>query len=332
MRSKLARSLPLSIKGSEIGVETPLLIPSFSSKAEVDIRSVFEALQPAITYSFLVSAYDIFYCGVEVPETAPAEVLFLDSGGYEVSKDHDRMDPMYVTGEPRCWTRANHRQVVSGLDTVMPTFVTAFDHPEFRQPLACQIDIALEFFKDFPQFGREILIKPGSADERLLNIHDIYSQVHRFNEFDIIGVTEVELGDSIIERMENIARLRQVMDSTGVIRPLHIFGSLDPVCTPLYFLSGADIFDGLSWLRFAYSDDLAIYHRNRVPLQFGPEEREHRGRTRSVTANLHYLSYTLTTRFKKYLLDGDVRRLETHATFFKEALDNLRVRLPEGVV
>ncbi len=49
--------------------------------------------------------------------------------------------------------------------------------------------------------------------------------------------------------MQNIAKLRKALDKAGLNIPLHVFGSLDTVTTPLYFLAGADIFDGLTWLR-----------------------------------------------------------------------------------
>ena len=221
---------------------------------------------------------------------------------------------------------------MKGIETMIPTFLTTFDLPDVRKPLQDQIVEALDFFREVPEFGREILVKPGPRDGDLLDMNQVMSQVHRFNEFDMIGVTEVELGDSMMARLENIARLRQSMDSNDVIRPLHIYGSLDPVCTPLYFLAGADVFDGLSWLRFAYVNDMAIYHSNRIPLEFGPEEGMKRGKVRSYSANLYYLAHTLTTRLKRYLLDGDIERLETHSAFFQKTLDDLRVRLPKGVV
>ena len=59
MPSRLARSLHLSIRGNDLKIESPVLVPSFSSKAFVDVKSIFSVLQPFITESFLVSAYDI---------------------------------------------------------------------------------------------------------------------------------------------------------------------------------------------------------------------------------------------------------------------------------
>ena len=156
------------------------------------------------------------------------------------------------------------------------------------------------------------------------------AEVRRFSEFDVIGVTETELGESVLERMANIALVRQAMDAARVTKPLHIFGSLDPVCTPLYFLAGADIFDGLSWLRFSYREDMAVYHKNRGPLEFGSVEKETRALVRSYVANLHYLR-DLSRRLQRYLIDKKATRLGRHQEFFMESLDNLRVQLP-GVV
>ena len=111
---------------------------------------------------------------------------------------------------------------------------------------------------------------------------------------------------------------------------MHIFGSLDPVCTPLYFLAGADIFDGLSWIRFSYRDDIAVYHKNNTPLRYGIGDSDRLSRYRSLDSNLHYLS-ELKGRFRRYLLDGDEKRLGSHGEFFGKALDDLRVIL-KGVV
>ncbi|MCY4580338.1 MAG: hypothetical protein OXD31_15005 [Chloroflexi bacterium] len=269
---------------------------------------------------------------MEVPSTGLAEILFVDSGGYEVTKDHDIMQPMYSSPEPRKWTYEKYLAALSSIETIMPTIVTAYDHPDERRPISEQVANAFDTFKAFPEWGCEILLKPENDDDEFLNIQGVIAEVPEFNRFDVVGMTEAELGESVLERMYNITQVRLAMANAGVVKPLHIFGSLDPVCTPLYFLAGADIFDGLSWLRFSYRDDLAIYHRNRVPLEFGAEEGEKRGSMRSYSANLHYLS-DLTLRLKRYLIDGDEQgRLGRHGAFFAEALDNLRVQLPKGVV
>lgn len=323
MRSQLARSLVLTVRGEQINVKTPLLIPSFSSKALLDIDPVFEALKSSITESFLISAYDVKRGKIRLPEHPFAEVMFLDSGGYEVSKDQDVLDPLYPAAEPQDWTFEEYREVLGGVDPIMPTFVTAFDHPNERRTIPQQIDAAVEAFKDFPCLGREILFKPEIEGQGFVPIPKVIAEAARFTEFDIIGITETELGDSFLERMANIARIRVAMDQADLSKPLHIFGSLDPVSTPLYFLAGADVFDGLSWIRFAYQDDLAIYHRNNAPLKFGIRVRDQLSLARSYDANLHYLS-ELKGRLTRYLLDGDEKRLGRHGQFFATCIDDLR--------
>ncbi len=41
--------------------------------------------------------------------------------------------------------------------------------------------------------------------------------------------------------------------------PIHVFGCLDPLNSVLFYLCGADVFDSLSWLRFAFLDNIGIY-------------------------------------------------------------------------
>ena len=283
------RSWIESVARRPINLRTPLLVPSFSSKALIDIGPVFEALQPSITDSLLLSAYDIAHNDVEAPLYPHAEVLFLDSGGYEISKDYDVMDPLYPSPQTQSWSIEDYIGVLNTINPIMPTMITSFDHPDLRQNLSRQIDAAVAIFKDYPDFGREFLLKPETKGQKLIQITSVIAQVPRFPEFDVIGMTEAELGSTLLDRMANIARVRTAMDSEGVEKPLHIFGSLDPICTPLYFLSGADIFDGLTWLRFSFMDDLAVYHRNRGPLEFGAKEYENHSLLRSYAANLYYL-------------------------------------------
>ena len=326
MQSKLARSMSLTIRGTPINVRTPLLIPSFSSKAGHDIDVLFDALERSITESFLISAYDLSHNKIHLPTSALAEAVFLDSGGYEASKDFNLMNPSYPSMDPNPWTIGQYRAVLETIDPIMPMFVTAFDHPSVRQPIALQIDTALEIFKDFTSFGREILIKPEEMNEQFVSIPRLIAHVKRFSEFDVIGITEVELGGSILERMANIARLRLAMDAARIEKPLHIFGSLDPVCTPLYFLAGADIFDGLTWIRFAYWEDKAVYHNTYAPLQLGITDRDELNLIRTHDANLRYLS-EIKRRLLRYLLEGDKAHLGSMGDFFVRSVEDLRAEV-----
>ena len=63
--------------------------------------------------------------------------------------------------------------------------------------------------------------------------------------FDLVGVTEKELGNSLLNRLHNTSRLRMALDEVSNEAPIHVFGSLDPLNVPLYFAAGAEVFDGL---------------------------------------------------------------------------------------
>ncbi|MBC8280819.1 MAG: hypothetical protein H8E48_08545 [Chloroflexi bacterium] len=315
-------------------METPLLVPSFSSKAleyaKGNTQKVFEVLHESMTEAVLISAYDLSHQHIQAPEYAFAEVMFLDSGGFEASTDHDLMDPLYPSQNPKTWTLEKYQAELDKFVSVMPMFISSFDHPAVRMPLQDQIVAAIDLFKRYPYAGREFLIKPETIGSQYLKIPKIISEIEQFSNFDIIGFTEEELGQSVVERMTHIARIRSAMDSAGIVTPIHIFGSLDPVCTPLYFLAGADIFDGLSWIRFSYWEDLAVYHRVRGALDFGGTTKEKQSLVRSYDANLQYLN-VLTNRMKRYLVEGDEMNFETHSVFVKRCLNDLRSRL-KGVV
>jgi hypothetical protein len=78
----------------------------------------------------------------------------------------------------------------------------------------------------------------------------------------VIGFTEKEIGNSVFERMQNIAKIRLALNKAGIVSPIHIFGSLDTVTTLFYFVTGADIFDGLTWLRYAFKDGRTLYRQD----------------------------------------------------------------------
>jgi len=119
------------------------------------------------------------------------------------------------------------------------------------------------------ELGRELLIKPASASHTRVDIETVLDSVDALSEFDIIGFTEAELGYSIFDRMLKIARVRRALDAADINSPIHVFGSLDTISTPLYFLSGADVFDGLTWLRYSYIDGQAVYQKNAAAMKYG---------------------------------------------------------------
>ena len=252
----LAKRRQLQICGMEIE-RTPLLVPSFSSKGFPDVAKILKTAEEIIEGAMLVSAYDIYYGEISPPfDFAP--LVFLDSGGYEASKDSELSDLRERDHDPREWKQEFHREVVGSWSTQSPTVFISYDHPKERLLAREQIERALAL--PLPKNGlREILLKPEKEGQTLLRVASVLENVRLLAGFDIIGVTEKEIGNSILSRMANIARLRSALDRVGLDTPIHVFGSLDTVTSLCYFVAGADIFDGLTWLRFAFNDGHTLY-------------------------------------------------------------------------
>ena len=76
-----AKRRKITLKDGSL-VETPMLLPSFSSKAFRDekVAKIIEYMAATITDEILISAYDLFYREIKKKMTFPS-LVFLDSGG-----------------------------------------------------------------------------------------------------------------------------------------------------------------------------------------------------------------------------------------------------------
>jgi hypothetical protein len=256
----LAKKRSLKLNGLEIE-RTPLLVPSFSSKGFPQAREIVKYSSELIEGPALVSAYDLHYRHISPPFDF-ASLIFLDSGGYEASKDIDLSDFEERDHTPQTWTQEFHRAVIADWNPRVPSVLISYDNPKERLSTVEQIERARQIAPSRNDVLREILLKPETPKGPRLAIQSVIKNIHRLADFDIIGVTEKEIGSSILERMKNIGLLRRALNRVGLEIPIHVFGSLDTITTPMYFLAGADIFDGLTWLRFAYHDGRTLYKQN----------------------------------------------------------------------
>ena len=99
----LAREGQIFQQGKVIS-NTPLLIPSFSSKGFSDLRKTIKYMSAFIDGSTLVSAYDIHYKKVSPARLTFPKVVFLDSGGYEARVEHDLSEAYGQDYDPQTWT------------------------------------------------------------------------------------------------------------------------------------------------------------------------------------------------------------------------------------
>lgn len=266
-------------------LDLPLLIPSFSSKGfgfsptgrGDNKRSVSHIALDLYQYSrapchaVLISAYDIYFRHFEgqgelrkgpLKWLERARLIFLDSGGYELATDFDTSEPKTPPYAPlKGYGITQYRRVVDSLkdDLLHRSFViTNFDHNSRYKPLQQQVKAARQMFQRLPTQLHSFILKPWARDAPLDPADLSRKDIQSLAGFDMIGVTEKDLGNTLFTRLQRLARLRSALDQAGNDCPIHVWGGLDPVLTPLYFFAGAEIFDGVSWLRYAYINGTAV--------------------------------------------------------------------------
>lgn len=322
---------------SGVTVKTPLLVPGFSSKgfrfkrSKSEAASYLKLASQVLEESLLVSAYDVHYRYLPQLMRLPCRVrlLFLDSGGYETAEDHDFPTVLKYDCTIKQWDESKLREVYMKCPKRQPTVLVSYDHGRVRIGLMRQIKNAHKLFSDFPDHLHEFLIKPERTWKGYLNCDYICTRVGDFKDFDILGVTEKELGKSTLQRMESIAAIRSALDKKEICAPLHVFGSLDPITSCLYFLAGAEVFDGLTWLRYGYSQGQAVYYQN-YPLMddhISIDEIDEKAMGYMVLRNLSYLG-KLRNQMTAFLVDGKFDKFETRISKqIKDAYDMLRSQL-----
>jgi hypothetical protein len=315
----LAKRRVLRLNGDEVE-RTPLLVPSFSSKGFPEVAKTIEYMSELIDSAALVSAYDVHYKKIEAPFDFPS-LLFVDSGGYEASKDADLSDFGEWEHSIQPWTQEMHEAVLAKWSSSVPIIFISYDHPKERLSFVEQVERARGMAPGRKGVLREILLKPETEGAHLLKIPTITGNISALAEFDVIGVTEKEVGNSIMSRMQNIARIRMALANQGLETPIHVFGSLDTVTTPMYFLAGADIFDGLTWLRFAFENGQTLYKHNYGATTLGITMPAHKVDGLCWNHNYYYIK-ELELQMRGFLKEQDFSAFKHHSELFRNALRN----------
>ncbi len=308
-----------SFRIGEETIRTPLMIPSYSSRAGGhDVCRILKVTKEFVSGPILVSAYDIIRHGVTQSQTRFASHVFLDSGGYEAGADADLSEVDSYPSQGSKWTVGEYQQVLKKWDFRQPTALVTYDSPDRREQLEKQIARAKRQRSQFGSAACVFLIKPEPASRKRLNVNKIVEFAPKLAEFDVIGVTEKELGDSLVERLQNVSKIRRALLSHGLSTPIHVFGSLDPVACPLFFICGADIFDGLTWIRYAYHNAMAIYRQNMASrtADWPPDIKDG-----ELTALIHVQNYHTLGRIKdqmiQFIPECDFDVFVEHSSYFK---------------
>lgn len=252
-----------NLQNGNINFVTPNYIPSFSSRDDRYLKDRINALLPEIPQQvILISAYDYHNLKMDghitsqyIKESFNDKLLFLDSGGYELQfSDSDD------------WTPLRYKQIIEELH---PSFFVGYDRIPSYDNLSdtCSlIGESVNFIKDYPR-GRVLLIHFSLKNNPQKEISSFANTLQEHSDyFDILGIPEREIGANVIQRAKFISCLRNELDKRGIVKPIHIFGCSDPVSMVLFVLSGADFFDGLGWIKYAFDlDNLRTCEKSQLP-------------------------------------------------------------------
>lgn len=249
-----------------------------------------ELVGASIKDSILVSAYDLHHRHLRRPERffREKELVFIDSGGYELSPGFDQTEPVDWGTPKKTFSCGNYQEVLARLPANLPFAITNYDWGAREKPLVDQILAGQRLFRKFPNILKDFIVKPV-GNHRYIDVDEIVRHIKKFLAFDILGITEKELGHDLMERLKAVAKLRLAMDRENVTIPIHVWGGLDPLLTPLYFFAGAEIFDGISWLRYAYIEGVAVYRDSYSVLVEGIENPLDHAQTLTLIHNLGFL-------------------------------------------
>jgi hypothetical protein len=320
-------------------LETPLLIPSFSSRGFAfrpdglsEVATHLEVTRDYLAEAILVSAYDIHHGMLQETREllspdhwdttwAIPQLLVIDSGGYELGTGWSGSELRHDEPDPLPFTRLDYENLLDRLPIDRDLLVVTWDHlplSEQRGDFACQIQDAESFSVSRPHLMVDVLLKPP-AGSTLIQPADLRPHVELLRFAHVVGVTEKELGHTIIERASTLASLRRMLDSQGVAAPIHVFGALDPLVVTLYFAVGAELFDGLSWLRYGIYEGIGTYRDAAAILHGDYESPED---VRRATGQLRYLAALSEQKraLRRFAAsNGDFATLGPHATAIERA-------------
>ena len=286
------------------GVDTPLLVPSFSSCGFPWVGEIYGEMMDKLYGVCLVSAFDLASGSIPTYASPGSNVQVVDSGTYEARKLAAGWGGRDISAGKALWSRERYLEIVACLDGDSNAILVNYDGYD---PLNEQVQRAADDFCHAPNAARDFLLKP-EAPARLLNIARLAQHADGLDQFDIVGVTAREAGNSLSQRCRTLVMLRDVLDDANLDVPVHVFGAITPKEVMAYFFCGADVFDGLAWLRSAFRDQGPIAIETTAFEGMNPTLSDFELHTAAWTANLSVL-YRLQVSLQRYCSTGDFDEL-----------------------
>ena len=239
---------------SALQIPTPLLVPSFSSRRFPHVAAIHRDMAHKLYGVSLISTWDLAQGHLPMSATLATDVVIMDSGGYEEHADLVAEPVSGPSGSASSWSVHRYREILATIGDAANALIVSYDRPA---PLQEQIAGALRDIACAPGAAADFLLKPESSGE-IVNVARVMQYPNELRQFDAIGITAREIGASLIERCRTIVTLRNILEDSGLSVPIHVFGALSPVEVLPYFLCGADVFDGLDWLRFSFRQTATV--------------------------------------------------------------------------
>ena len=289
---------------NKLELPTPLIAPSFSSRGFPYISDVWEEFKYKLFGVCLVSAFDIARGRVPTSVADMVNVVILDSGAYEIQGGSVNGGELLASSPPDIWTSEHYREAVKLVGDRKNLILVNFDRIGSMEN---QIGGAIQDFSFFPQAASDFLVKPADGME-WVNIPKLSHHLETIQQFSVIGITAREIGSSLLRRCNSIVTLRDLLGDAGLETPIHVFGAIHPYEVLTYFFCGADIFDGLNWLRFAFrgNSSVPIDESAMEDMKWNLTDSDLSGEV--WTRNLGFL-YRLQEELQKYTADGDIEAL-----------------------
>ena len=288
----------------KLEVRTPLIAPSFSSRGFPDVSDIWEEFRHKLYGVCLVSAFDVEGGRIPADVADLVNVVILDSGRYEVNNWPMERNGSDIPASSANWTRIQYHEVVKSIGDKDNILLVNFDHVG---NLEDQLGRASEDFPLASQAASDFLIKPEAGTE-WVNIPKLSQYLDALKQFDVIGVTAREAGNSFLKRCRSIIMLRDLLNDVSLDTPIHVFGAINPSEVLTYFFCGADIFDGLNWLRLAFRQhgSIPIDESAMEDLKWNLTEPDLLAS--EWTSNLGFL-YRLQEAMQWYATNGDLESL-----------------------
>ena len=298
--------------------ETPIIVPSFSSNItffenKIKLQELYDNIKESTPYTSLISAYDLFHGKLRYDSIFYSDLTFIDSGNYEyLNQGKEKLD----------W---NLDLYIKALDKLEPTSTICIINFDKYVSYKEQLLIGNQIFSRYPDALKDFLLKPENnpkdINELIWNFEKLKNNIEEIGNYDIIGITEKDLGFTLYERCQNLICLRCLLGSE---KPIHIFGCDDPQSVLLYNLLGADIFDGTSWTRFFFWKGYAFYLKQYSLISTSWTDRIENNNILAITKNLDQMR-----RFQSNLYQFINKNNFDLLDFSKEIINNIKKILNE---